>query len=32
MTKLTEGEMSIPVDSKEFAANMANYRYWDNKT
>lgn len=29
---LTDDEMSVPTDSKEFAVNMANYRYWDNKT
>lgn len=26
---LTQAAMSIPLHSKEFAANMANYRYWD---
>lgn len=25
---LTRSEMQIPTDSKEFAVNMANYRYW----
>ncbi|MDU0113800.1 class 1 fructose-bisphosphatase [Psychrosphaera aquimarina] len=27
---LTQDEMSIPADSKEFAVNMANYRFWNN--
>ncbi|MBU2883512.1 class 1 fructose-bisphosphatase [Psychrosphaera sp. B3R10] len=29
---LTEEALSIPKDNKEFAVNMANYRYWDAKT
>ncbi|NVK26256.1 MAG: class 1 fructose-bisphosphatase [Gammaproteobacteria bacterium] len=29
---LTEEKMSVPTQSKEFAVNMANYRFWDNKT
>ncbi|MBU2881723.1 class 1 fructose-bisphosphatase [Psychrosphaera sp. B3R10] len=27
---LTEDKMTVPVDSNEFAVNMANYRFWDN--
>lgn len=27
---LTEDQMTVPVDSNEFAVNMANYRFWDN--
>ena len=29
---LTQEEMSVPKDSKEFSVNMANYRYWNDKT
>lgn len=29
---LTQETMSVPKDSKEFSANMANFRYWNDRT
>ena len=29
---LTQDAMAVPKSSSEFAVNMANYRFWDNRT
>lgn len=29
---LTNAQLSVPTQSREFAVNMANYRYWDEPT